>query len=1201
MIEKPLRKAPVPAIKDTIQRYLEYAKVVAVNNSAAYERTKIAAENFINSQQCLQDKLEKIAQNQDNWINQFWLTEMYLKIRLPLPVNSSPAYIFPKQSFKDLEDQINYASWLVRGFCEFKDKIDRKEISRELSTGKNKVPMCMEQYDRILRSYREPDFDVDQQHYDESSKQREDEHIIAMCNKQAFMICTRINGNLLSQPEIEYQLQEAFRRSRNRPSESVIAVAAGSVGDRNVSAEFWSKMKKIKQNATSLNSIKSASFILCLDVLPDKYCVNTDDFESQLALSGKHLLTGFGSDVCGLNRWYDSPIQLIVASNGINGLCIEHSIAEGIVIINMSEFVLDYVQKYRRSIQTPSKAPKQHKIKPMPLSWSVGAEEFSLMDQNIREFDKLFNDLELCILNFKDFGKEFIKAKKFSPDAFVQLTMQLAYFNLHKKLVSTYESASIRRFQGGRVDNIRAATPEALKWVKAMQPDSGSDSSMRRQLYNEAMAKQVQVTFENISGYGIDNHLCALEVLAREQYKGSDKMPELFTDSLWPEIMRFPLSTSQVTTSAQFSGSYLCYGPVVRDGYGCSYNIQPSSIIFAISAFKTCPTTNEKLPKLPLPLLEHTFQRYLEYAEVICDEKALENTRNAVKHFKQYEIDLVEQLKQIAESSDNWAKKFWLPAFYLKDRNPLPINVSPCYVLPYHKHDNYDHFLSFATCIACGFLECKDHIARKKISCDYSRKGDQLCMEQYDKIFSSYREPRIDQDVLHYKTDANMSSASEQHIIVMCRNQAFVLQTHFDGCLMSPAEIMQQIREIDRLSEQNLNENLKMIGGGSCGYRNDAALFWQEMRKDDNNNKNFELAKQASFVLCLDIDNTLAGNERLSPSVINQGKQLLFGNGSKRFGLNRWYDSTLQIIVSTNGTNGICIEHSVAEGVAIFKIVDSALTYVQRNIGNFINIKDPSDSTINRRHQLNWHFANTTTTLLKKQIESFNEITNDIELCVLKFDEFGKELIKSLQLSPDGFIQLAIQLATYKWFGKLVPTYESGSLRLFSGGRVDNIRATTPETSRWVKAMTDDTAQLDLKKQLFYEAAKKQAIITRENVSGNGIDNHLIALFELANLNVKEGKRKCLPALFSDPTWNTLMQFPVSTSQATQSTLFPDRYNFYGPMQSDGYGIPYNVQKQFIILTVSARRSSTVTDVNKFAQLIRLSLLEIRDLILAKQ
>lgn len=36
----------------------------------------------------------------------------------------------------------------------------------------------------------------------------------------------------------------------------------------------------------------------------------------------------------------------------------------------------------------------------------------------------------------------------------------------------TYESASIRRFQEGRVDNIRSSTPEALAFVKAMANSS---------------------------------------------------------------------------------------------------------------------------------------------------------------------------------------------------------------------------------------------------------------------------------------------------------------------------------------------------------------------------------------------------------------------------------------------------------------------------------------------------------------------------------------------------------------------------------------------------------------------------------------------------------------------------------------------------------------------------------------------------------
>jgi hypothetical protein len=51
--------------------------------------------------------------------------------------------------------------------------------------------------------------------------------------------------------------------------------------------------------------------------------------------------------------------------------------------------------------------------------------------------------------------------------------------------------------------------------------------------------------------------------------------------------MKFERPFLQVTTSPDFKDCYLCYGPVVADGYGCAYNIQPDKIIFAASAYKS--------------------------------------------------------------------------------------------------------------------------------------------------------------------------------------------------------------------------------------------------------------------------------------------------------------------------------------------------------------------------------------------------------------------------------------------------------------------------------------------------------------------------------------------------------------------------------------------------------------------------------------
>lgn len=134
---------------------------------------------------------------------------------------------------------------------------------------------------------------------------------------------------------------------------------------------------------------------------------------------------------------------------------------------------------------------------PKPLTWSIDGETANLMISCQKEFNRLSDALELNILYFDEYGKEFIKSKNISPDGFCQLIMQLAHYTAHSKLVSTYESASIRRFKYGRVDNIRAATPEVLKWVKSMTTSYNEyTDNDRKDLFYNAAKKQALITKE---------------------------------------------------------------------------------------------------------------------------------------------------------------------------------------------------------------------------------------------------------------------------------------------------------------------------------------------------------------------------------------------------------------------------------------------------------------------------------------------------------------------------------------------------------------------------------------------------------------------------------------------------------------------------------------------------------------------------------
>lgn len=71
---------------------------------------------------------------------------------------------------------------------------------------------------------------------------------------------------------------------------------------------------------------------------------------------------------------------------------------------------------------------------------------------------------------------------------------------LHGKLVATYESAGIRRFALGRVDVIRAASPEALAWAKAMcQGDPESQSTNQLNNIQDEGSKRVQFTIYSVT------------------------------------------------------------------------------------------------------------------------------------------------------------------------------------------------------------------------------------------------------------------------------------------------------------------------------------------------------------------------------------------------------------------------------------------------------------------------------------------------------------------------------------------------------------------------------------------------------------------------------------------------------------------------------------------------------------------------------
>lgn len=78
--------------------------------------------------------------------------------------------------------------------------------------------------------------------------------------------------------------------------------------------------------------------------------------------------------------------------------------------------------------------------------------------------------------------------------------------------------------------------------------------------------------------------------------------------------------------------------------------------------------------------------------------------------------------------------------------------------------------------VLTGYLMCVIMSLRRALPVDFARgqlAGTPLCMEQYYRLFNSYRYPGLKTDML--KVQMNAASSAPEHIIVACKNQVRML------------------------------------------------------------------------------------------------------------------------------------------------------------------------------------------------------------------------------------------------------------------------------------------------------------------------------------------------------------------------------------------------------------------------------------------
>ena len=164
--------------------------------------------------------------------------------------------------------------------------------------------------------------------------------------------------------------------------------------------------------------------------------------------------------------------------------------------------------------------------------------------------------MDTRILEFKDYGKNFIKFNRLSPDSFVQMSMMLAYYRLYGKIVCAYEPVLTKAFLHGRTEAMRPATMEAKHFCETFCSPSSSVRDKLSALRNATIAHSKLVK-ECAKGEGVDRHLFALKCIAE---KNDLPIPEFFKSECWKKLNHTVLSTSNCGNP---SLALFGFGPVV--------------------------------------------------------------------------------------------------------------------------------------------------------------------------------------------------------------------------------------------------------------------------------------------------------------------------------------------------------------------------------------------------------------------------------------------------------------------------------------------------------------------------------------------------------------------------------------------------------------------------------------------------------------
>ncbi|KAG8526232.1 uncharacterized protein KY384_000225 [Bacidia gigantensis] len=656
-----LPKLPIPELESSLKKYRDVLQ--PLQGAREQADTAAAVEEFLKAEGPeLQSRLKKYATGKTSYIEQFWY-DSYLNFDNSVVLNLNPFFLLEDDPTPARNNQVTRAASLIVSALCFVRAVRKEELPPDTIRGQ---PLCMYQFSRLFGTARVPTDNGCHIAQDGGSK-----HVVMACKGQFYWFDV-LDDNadlIMSEKDLAINLQVIIDDAEKTPTQEAARGALGVLSTEN--RKIWAGLRDVltrdgdSNNAECLNTVDSAIFIVCLDYTepasPAELCGN-------MLCGTSEVVKGVQVGTC-TNRWYDK-MQIIVCKNGSAGINFEHTGVDGHTVLRFaSDLYTDTILRFARSINglaptlwasnspDPSKRDPESfgdvSTTPHKLEWDMLPELSTALRFAETRLADLIQQNEFQTLEFGGYGKNFMTSMGFSPDAFVQMAFQAAYYGLYGRVENTYEPAMTKVFLHGRTEAIRAISLESADFVRTFWAEKSPAEKIEK--LRKACDQHTKRTKDCAKAQGQDRHLYALYCVwqravdedgaeaassngfssdgyasptedstsspnrrrslskgsdndanpidssrspSRRQHQPSQAMPALFADAGWDKINNTILSTSNCGNPAL---RHFGFGPTSGEGFGIGYIIKDDTV-------SICASSKHRQTKRFVDAIESYFQ-----------------------------------------------------------------------------------------------------------------------------------------------------------------------------------------------------------------------------------------------------------------------------------------------------------------------------------------------------------------------------------------------------------------------------------------------------------------------------------------------------------------------------------------------------------------------------------------------------------------